>query len=71
MNDSKVDQGASLADSRLARPPAAPVGFEARAHLRFPVVGIDASAGGLAPLTEFFKVVPPDSGIAFVVTDPM
>jgi two-component system, chemotaxis family, CheB/CheR fusion protein len=67
MNDSKVDQAEPLADSRVARTPAAPVGFEARADLPFPVVGIGASAGGLGPLTEFFEVVPSDSGIAFVV----
>ncbi|HWD15255.1 MAG TPA: chemotaxis protein CheB [Casimicrobiaceae bacterium] len=31
------------------------------------VVGLGASAGGLAPLIEFFERVPVDSGIAFVV----
>lgn len=33
----------------------------------FPLVGIGASAGGLAALKEFFKHVPTDSGFAFVV----
>jgi two-component system CheB/CheR fusion protein len=34
---------------------------------RFPVVGIGASAGGLAALKEFFQNMPVDSGMAFVV----
>src|SRR5262249_12962557 len=34
---------------------------------RFPIVGIGASAGGLAALKEFFAQVPRDSGLAFVV----
>ena len=33
----------------------------------FPVVGIGASAGGLEVFREFFKAMPPDSGIAFVL----
>jgi two-component system CheB/CheR fusion protein len=33
----------------------------------FPVVGIGASAGGLRALEDFFKAVPDDSGMAFVV----
>ena len=33
----------------------------------FPVVGIGASAGGLAALEAFFSAMPPDSGMAFVV----
>lgn len=32
-----------------------------------PVVAVGASAGGLAALERFFKAVPPDSGMAFVV----
>ncbi len=32
-----------------------------------PIVGIGASAGGVEALEEFFKSVPPDSGLAFVV----
>src|SRR4051794_14987527 len=31
------------------------------------VVGLGASAGGLAALKRFFATVPPDSGLAFVV----
>lgn len=36
-------------------------------HLRFPVVGIGASAGGLAALKTFFEHMPADSGMAFVI----
>ena len=43
---------------------AAPAGAPARA---FPIVGLGASAGGLEALEEFFKAMPPDSGMAFVV----
>ena len=31
------------------------------------VVGIGASSSGLKALSEFFKAVPPDSGLTFVV----
>jgi two-component system CheB/CheR fusion protein len=34
---------------------------------RFPIVGLGASAGGLAALEQFFAKVPPGSGMAFVV----
>ncbi len=37
------------------------------AALSFPIVGIGASAGGLEALAQFFKHVPADSGMAFVV----
>jgi len=33
----------------------------------FFVVGIGASAGGIAPLREFLSLVRPDSGMAYVV----
>ena len=33
----------------------------------FPIVGIGASAGGLEALEQFFKNVPPASGLAFVI----
>ncbi|MNM22580.1 Virulence sensor protein BvgS precursor [compost metagenome] len=36
-------------------------------HLRFPVVGIGASAGGLAALKTFFEQMPSDTGMAFVI----
>src|SRR4051812_23401682 len=32
-----------------------------------PIVGLGASAGGIPPLQEFFRVMPADSGMAFVV----
>lgn len=35
--------------------------------LRFPVIGIGASAGGLQALLRFFENMPADSGMAFVV----
>lgn len=34
---------------------------------KFPIVGIGASAGGIEALGGFFKGVPPNSGIAYVV----
>jgi two-component system CheB/CheR fusion protein len=39
----------------------------ALSNLKFPVVGIGASAGGLTPLITFFEKMPGDSGMAFVV----
>lgn len=36
-------------------------------HLMFPVVGIGASAGGLAALLRFFEHMPNNNGMAFVV----
>jgi len=39
----------------------------ARSTLRFPVVGIGASAGGLKALLTFFENMPADCGMAFVV----
>jgi two-component system, chemotaxis family, CheB/CheR fusion protein len=47
-------------------PAAAKVGSRA-ADGSFPIVGIGASAGGLAALGEFFAPAPPDIGVAFVV----
>lgn len=35
--------------------------------VEFPVVGIGASAGGLKAFEEFFRNIPPDSGMAFVL----
>lgn len=34
---------------------------------KFPIVGLGASAGGLEALTTFFRSMPPNSGITFVV----
>ena len=39
----------------------------ARSTLRFPVVGIGASAGGLKALLTFFENMPNDCGMAFAV----
>ncbi len=33
----------------------------------FPIVGIGASAGGLAAFIELLSGIPPDSGMAFVI----
>ena len=46
---------------------AAPTDFADRANLPFPVVGIGASAGGLAALRAFLDALKPDSGMAFIV----
>jgi len=40
---------------------------ETAAEQPFPVVGIGASAGGLEAFEEFFRSLPPDSGMAFVL----
>ncbi|MEX0724934.1 MAG: chemotaxis protein CheB [Planctomycetaceae bacterium] len=47
-------------------PASQPVPPDRSSHV-FPIVGIGASAGGLAALKEFFAHVPGDSGMAFVV----
>jgi chemotaxis methyl-accepting protein methylase len=47
--------------------PTPPVKNKRRADRSFPIVGIGASAGGLEALIQFFKHVPADSGMAFVV----
>ena len=47
--------------------PSAPVGSEARANLPFWIVGIGASAGGVEALSEFFKAMPAQPSMAFVV----
>src|SRR5438045_377095 len=38
-----------------------------RSSLKFPVVGLGASAGGLEALLQFFRNMPAGSGMAFVV----
>ena len=43
-------------------PPAAPA-----APLRFPIIGLGASAGGLEALEQFLRAVPDGTGMAFVV----
>ncbi len=49
---------------RQAHPLDAEVGLP---HLPFPVVGIGASAGGLEAFIDFFKAMPADRGVAFVL----
>ncbi|WP_228076620.1 chemotaxis protein CheB [Novilysobacter ciconiae] len=44
-----------------------PADLAAHARLPFPVVGVGASAGGLAALQRFFEQMPADPGMAFVV----
>ena len=44
-----------------------PADVEEPPRLPFPVVGIGASAGGLEAFIEFFKAMPSDSGMAFVL----
>ena len=38
-----------------------------RTSLQFPVVGIGASAGGLAALSRMFESLPNHTGLAFVI----
>ena len=38
-----------------------------RTEIEFPIVGIGASAGGLEAFEQFFRKMPPDSGMAFVI----
>src|SRR6478609_1037041 len=66
-NDASVG---SAPDVQPAEPPdrqAEPVNLEQPPRLPFPVVGIGASAGGLEAFTELFDVMPPDTGMAFVL----
>jgi two-component system CheB/CheR fusion protein len=44
-----------------------PVDREEPPRLAFPVVGIGASAGGLEAFIDFFKCMPSESGIAFIL----
>ncbi len=46
---------------------AAPAFFPRAGALAFPVVGLGASAGGLEAFEEFFRSVPADIGMAFVL----
>jgi two-component system CheB/CheR fusion protein len=55
-----VELAASLADAQ-------PVESAAGGQLRFPTVAIGASAGGVEALIQLFKVLPADTGCAFVV----
>jgi two-component system, chemotaxis family, CheB/CheR fusion protein len=63
--------GPRPASTEAARPPpsAAPLphGDDVAGGSAFPVVGLGASAGGLEAFQKFFDVMPPDSGMAFVL----
>jgi two-component system, chemotaxis family, CheB/CheR fusion protein len=63
-NSNKATASAEVQSHTL---PAGPVGFEERAHLPFPVVGVGASAGGVEALSSFFRAASAESGMAFVV----
>ncbi len=58
-------------ETRPAPDAAAAPGEGERAVDAFPIVGIGASAGGLEALEAFFKAMPTDSGMAFVVVTHM
>jgi two-component system, chemotaxis family, CheB/CheR fusion protein len=59
MNDSCDDDSCSTDSSRKDG--------DATPCSEFHIVGVGASAGGLEALEEFFRAIPPDSGLAFVV----
>lgn len=62
--EQKLDPAAHAGTTRAARD-----GASKRRDPKEPaaVVGIGASAGGIAPLQQFFEEMKPDSGLAFVV----
>lgn len=64
---SENDQSEVRARSDETNDSVGAAGFENRAHLPFAVVGIGASAGGLAALEEFVENITLDSGLAYVV----
>ncbi|MDI1277324.1 chemotaxis protein CheB [Methylobacter sp.] len=47
--------------------PSTPHGNQSRQNGSFPIVGLGASAGGLEAFEQFFRHIPPDSGMAFVL----
>jgi len=47
--------------------PSTPAGNQSRQNGGFPIVGLGASAGGLEAFEQFFRHIPPDSGMAFVL----
>ncbi len=49
------------------KPAAPPAGTAGESAAGFPIVGLGASAGGLEALEQFFRQVPADTGLAFVV----
>src|SRR5215212_8767095 len=74
MQDEETQQSqSSVAEASEQQPTeepdrlAMPVDHEQPPRLAFAVVGIGASAGGLEAFGEFFKAMPPDTGLAFVL----
>jgi two-component system CheB/CheR fusion protein len=67
----EINLDESPAPQRTASAPPAPEdavqGKDDRVRLGFSVVGIGASAGGLEAFKRFFKTMPPDSGMAFIL----
>lgn len=61
-NDERDDQSVDT-ESGVPRNPTA----RERSHVKFPVVGLGASAGGLVALKQFLERVPSDTGLSFVV----
>jgi two-component system, chemotaxis family, CheB/CheR fusion protein len=52
---------------KIAMPTGEPAPLEMPLKGNFPIVGIGASAGGLEAFEEFFKSMPPDNGMGFVL----
>lgn len=67
MTNETTSSAPELTEATSHTLPEGPVGFERRANLDFPVVGIGASAGGVEALSAFFRATPNDTGMAFVV----
>jgi two-component system, chemotaxis family, CheB/CheR fusion protein len=67
VTESDLAGGPAPTPSGDAQDISAPVDFSSRAKLAFTVVGIGASAGGLAALRRFFTATSATSGMAFVV----
>jgi two-component system, chemotaxis family, CheB/CheR fusion protein len=59
-------KAAARKEPRKQSPPAPPRP-RTMADLRFPVVGVGASAGGLEAMEDLLRNIPPDSGMAFVI----
>lgn len=63
--DGKQEDNQQEKDSPVTKANSAPVKF--KKETTFPIIGIGASAGGLEALLLFFKNVPINSGMAFIV----
>ncbi len=67
LHEATNDDGLNEADHGRLTDEAASGNSPAGTGSEFCIVGVGASAGGLEALEGFFKQVPPDSGMAFVV----